>query len=47
MDELKLLLYDYEDLELIISKEALIEHHLKHHQGYVDKLNDTSERNTL
>lgn len=41
MIKLKPLPYDYEDLEPIISKEAMIEHHLKHHQGYVDKLNDT------
>lgn len=41
MMKLKPLPYDYEDLEPIISKEAMIEHHLKHHQGYVDKFNQT------
>lgn len=40
MVKLKPLPYDYEDLEPAIGKEALIEHHQKHHKGYVDKLND-------
>ena len=40
MVKLKPLPYDYEDLEPVICREALIEHHQKHHKGYVDKLND-------
>lgn len=39
MVTLKRLPFDYEDMEPIISKEAMREHHLKHHRGYVDKLN--------
>ena len=33
--------FDYEDLEPIIGKEAMWEHHRKHHKGYVEKLNKT------
>lgn len=41
MVTLKRLPFDYEDMEPIICKEAMIEHHLKHHKGYVNKLNKT------
>ena len=40
MVKLKPLPYDYEDFSPVIGKEALIEHHQKHHKGYVDKLNE-------
>ena len=33
--------FGYSAFEPIISREAMVEHHLKHHKGYVDKLNDT------
>jgi Fe-Mn family superoxide dismutase len=32
--------YEYDALEPIISAETLRVHHLKHHQGYADKLNE-------
>lgn len=32
--------YDYNALEEVIDEETMRIHHYKHHQGYVDKLND-------
>ena len=37
--ELPKLKYDYKDLEPVISKEQLMIHHQKHHQGYVNNSN--------
>jgi len=37
--ELPQLQYDYSALEPHIDEETMREHHLKHHQGYVNKLN--------
>ena len=37
LEELK---YDYNALEEVIDEETMKIHHGKHHQGYVDKLND-------
>lgn len=41
--ELPSLPYDYSDLEPHIDEETMKEHHLKHHQGYVNKLNGELE----
>lgn len=38
---MKNLPYPYYAFEPIISEEAMIEHHLKHHKGYVEKLTET------
>ena len=32
--------YDYDALAPVISADTLRVHHLKHHQGYADKLNE-------
>lgn len=42
--QLPTLPYDYDALEPVISKEIMELHHSKHHQGYVDKLNNALER---
>ncbi|MEM8628769.1 MAG: superoxide dismutase [Chlamydiota bacterium] len=36
--------YDYGDLEPVISAEIMRLHHTKHHQGYVQKLNESLEK---
>ena len=36
--------YAYDALEPHIDKETMIEHHTKHMQGYVDKLNDALKK---
>ncbi|WP_246481886.1 superoxide dismutase [Chlamydiifrater volucris] len=36
--------YEYEDLEPVISAEIMQLHHLKHHQGYVNNLNDALKK---
>lgn len=41
MISLKPLPFEYNDFDPVISEEAMREHHLKHHQGYVTKTNDT------
>lgn len=38
--ELSPLPYGYNEMMPLISEEAMREHHLKHHKGYVDKLNE-------
>lgn len=43
MIELMKLPFGYEDLEPVISKETLEYHHDKHHQAYVNKLNELLE----
>jgi Fe-Mn family superoxide dismutase len=40
METLKNLPYSYDALEPYIDKETMEIHHLKHHQGYVDKFNE-------
>lgn len=38
--ELSILPYEYKQMSALISEQAMREHHLKHHKGYVDKLNE-------
>lgn len=37
--------YDYDALEPFIDKQTMIIHHTKHHQAYVNKLNETPSTN--
>jgi Fe-Mn family superoxide dismutase len=41
--ELPQLPYEYNDLEPVIDEQTMIEHHTKHHRGYVNKLNGELE----
>ncbi len=39
--------YDYADLEPVLSEEIMFLHHQKHHQGYVNNLNDALKKMDL